>query len=59
MRREEPRRAIELPARRGAPVGRPGAVDVLVADVEGAPGVAAVSTTLLELWQRREVGVCA
>ncbi|MDA0158825.1 AAA family ATPase [Solirubrobacter ginsenosidimutans] len=57
MRREELRRAIELPARRaGVPVESE-LVDALVADVQGQPGaLPLVSSALLELWQRRGGG---
>ncbi len=55
MRRDELRRAIELPARRaGLRVEEP-LVEALVADVEGQPGaLPLLSTALLELWQRRD-----
>jgi WD40 repeat protein/DNA-binding SARP family transcriptional activator len=55
MRREELRRAIELPARRAGLRVEPDLTDALVADVEGEPGaLPLLSTSLLELWQRRD-----
>jgi WD40 repeat protein/DNA-binding SARP family transcriptional activator len=55
MRRAELRRAIELPARRAGLRVDPELVDALVADVEGEPGgLPLLSTSLLELWQRRD-----
>ena len=55
MRRDELRRAIELPARRAGLRVDPDVVDALIADVEGEPGALPVlSTALLELWQRRD-----
>ena len=55
MRRDELRRAIELPARRAGLRVEPELVDALVADVEGEPGaLPLLSTSLLELWQRRD-----
>ena len=55
MRRDELRRAIELPARRAGLRVEPQLVDALVADVEGEPGaLPLLSTSLLELWQRRD-----
>ncbi len=55
MQPDELRRAIELPARRVGLRVEPELVDGLVADVVGEPGaLPLLSTTLLELWQRRE-----
>ncbi|MGZ8648841.1 MAG: nSTAND1 domain-containing NTPase, partial [Solirubrobacteraceae bacterium] len=55
MRREELRRAIELPARRAGLHVEPELVDALIADVEGEPGaLPLLSTSLLELWQHRD-----
>ena len=55
MRRDELRRAIELPARRAGLRVEPELTDALVADVEGAPGaLPLLSTSLLELWQQRD-----
>ena len=55
MRREELRRAIELPARRAGLEVDPELTDALVGDVEGEPGaLPLMSTALLELWQRRD-----
>jgi DNA-binding SARP family transcriptional activator/WD40 repeat protein len=55
MRRGELRRAIELPARRAGLRVEPDLVDALIADVEGEPGaLPLLSTSLLELWQRRD-----
>ncbi|MBD0283639.1 MAG: AAA family ATPase, partial [Thermoleophilaceae bacterium] len=55
MRRGELRRAIELPARRAGLHVEAELVDALVADVEGQPGaLPLLSTSLLELWQRRD-----
>ena len=55
MRREEMRRAIELPARRAGLLVEPELVDALLADVEGQPGaLPLVSSALLELWERRD-----
>jgi DNA-binding SARP family transcriptional activator/WD40 repeat protein len=55
MRRGELRRAIELPARRAGLLVEPDLVDALIADVEGEPGaLPLLSTSLLELWQRRD-----
>ena len=55
MRRDELRRAIELPARRAGLTVDSDVVDVLIADVEGeAGGLPLLSTALLELWQRRD-----
>ena len=55
MRRDELRRAIELPARRADLRVEKQLVDALVADVEGQPGaLPLLSTSLLELWQRRD-----
>jgi DNA-binding SARP family transcriptional activator len=55
MRRDELRRAIEQPARRARLWIDPDLVDALIADVEGEPGgLPLLSTSLLELWQRRD-----
>ena len=55
MRRDELRRAIELPARRAGLSVESDVVDSLLADVEGEPGaLPLLSTALLELWQRRD-----
>ena len=55
MRRDELRRAIELPARRAGLTVESDVVDALIADVEGeAGGLPLLSTALLELWQRRD-----
>jgi WD40 repeat protein/DNA-binding SARP family transcriptional activator len=55
MRRDELRRAIELPARRAGLRVEPDLTDALIADVEGEPGaLPLLSTSLLELWQQRD-----
>ena len=55
MRRDELRRAIELPAQRAGLRVEPDLVDALIADVEGEPGaLPLLSTSLLELWQQRD-----
>ena len=55
MRRDELRRAIELPARRAGLRTEPRLVSALVGDVVGEPGgLPLLSTALLELWQRRD-----
>ena len=55
MRRDELRRAIELPARRAGLTVDSDVVDALIADVEGEPGgLPLLSSALLELWQRRD-----
>jgi WD40 repeat protein len=55
MRRDELRRAIELPAERAGLVVEPELVDALVADVADEPGaLPLLSSSLLELWQRRD-----
>ena len=55
MRRDELRRAIELPARRAGLAVEPDLTDALISDVEGEPGaLPLMSTALLELWQRRD-----
>src|SRR5215211_2943882 len=55
MRRDELRRAIELPARRAGLRVEPRLVAALVGDVVGEPGgLPLLSAALLELWQRRE-----
>jgi WD40 repeat protein/DNA-binding SARP family transcriptional activator len=55
MRRDELRRAIELPALRAGLRVDPDLTDALIADVEGAPGaLPLLSTSLLELWQHRD-----
>lgn len=52
---DELRRAIELPARQAGLRVEPDLVDALVADVVDEPGgLPLLSTTLLELWQRRD-----
>ena len=54
MRRDELRRAIELPARRAGLRIEPRLVSALVGDVSGEPGgLPLLSAALLELWQRR------
>ena len=58
MRRDELRRAIELPAARAGLEVEPQVTDALLAGVEGEPGaLPLLSTSLLELWQRREGNV--
>jgi WD40 repeat protein/DNA-binding SARP family transcriptional activator len=55
MRRDELRRAVEGPALRAGLQVDPELADWLVADVEDEPGaLPLLSTSLLELWQRRE-----
>ena len=55
MRRDELRRAIELPALRAGLRVEPGLVDALVGDVEEEPGaLPLLSSALLELWQARD-----
>ena len=55
MRRDELRHAIELPAARAGLQVEPELTDALIADVEGEPGaLPLMSTSLLELWQRRD-----
>jgi DNA-binding SARP family transcriptional activator/WD40 repeat protein len=55
MRRDELRRAIELPARRAGLRVEPALVDALLADTLGEPGgLPLLSTALLELWQERD-----
>jgi DNA-binding SARP family transcriptional activator/WD40 repeat protein len=54
MRREELRRAIELPARRAGLRVEPALVSALVGDVaEQRGGLPLLSTALVELWQKR------
>jgi WD40 repeat protein len=54
MRRDELRRAIELPARRAGLRVEPRLVSALVGDVAGEPGgLPLLSAALLELWQHR------
>ena len=54
MRRDELRRAIELPARRAGLRVEPSLVSALVGDVAEEPGgLPLLSTTLLELWDER------
>ncbi len=54
MRRDELRRAIELPARRAALRVEPSLVSALVGDVADEPGgLPLLSTTLVELWEER------
>ena len=60
MRRDELRRAIELPRARAGLRVEPELVDALIADVEGEPGaLPLLSTALLELWQQRDGRRCA
>jgi WD40 repeat protein/DNA-binding SARP family transcriptional activator len=55
MRRDELRRAIELPARRAGLLVDPELVDALIADIQDEPGgLPLLSTALLELWQDRD-----
>jgi WD40 repeat protein/class 3 adenylate cyclase len=55
MDAHELRRAIELPARRAGLRVEPSLVEALVGEVANEPGaLPLLSTTLLELWQRRE-----
>jgi DNA-binding SARP family transcriptional activator/ABC-type branched-subunit amino acid transport system ATPase component len=55
MRRDELRRAIELPAQRAALRVDGELADALVADVADEPGaLPLLSSSLLELWQRRD-----
>ena len=55
MRRDELRRAIELPARRAGLRVEPRLVSALVGDVAAEPGgLPLLSAALVELWQRRE-----
>ncbi len=55
MRRDELRRAIELPARRVGLQVEAELVDALLADVDDEPGaLPLLSAALLELWQRRD-----
>ena len=55
MRRDELRRAVELPARHAGVRVEPELVDALIADVEREPGgLPLLSTSLLELWQHRD-----
>jgi WD40 repeat protein/DNA-binding SARP family transcriptional activator len=55
MRRDELRRAIELPARRVGLQVEPRLVSALVGDVAGEPGgLPLLSAALLELWQQRD-----
>ena len=55
MRRDELRRAIELPARSAGLDVEPELVDALVDDVDGAPGaLPLLSACLLELWLHRD-----
>jgi DNA-binding SARP family transcriptional activator/WD40 repeat protein len=55
MRRDELRRAVELPVRRAVLRVEPRLVSALIAEVAGEPGgLPLLSTALLELWQRRE-----
>jgi WD40 repeat protein/DNA-binding SARP family transcriptional activator len=60
MRRDELRRAIELPAQQAGLQVEPDLTQALIADVEGQPGaLPLLSTSLLELWQRRDGRVLA
>ena len=55
MRRDELRRAIELPARRAGLRVEPRLVSALVGDVADEPGgLPLLSAALVELWQRRD-----
>ena len=55
MRRDELRRAIELPARRAGLRVEGALIDALVAEVRDEPGgLPLLSTALLELWRERE-----
>jgi WD40 repeat protein len=55
MQPGELRRAIELPAQRAGVVVESALTDALIADVVDEPGgLPLLSTTLLELWQRRD-----
>ena len=55
MRRDELRRAIELPSRRAGLRIEPRLVSALVGDVAGEPGgLPLLSAALVELWQRRD-----
>jgi WD40 repeat protein/DNA-binding SARP family transcriptional activator len=55
MRRDELRRAIELPARRAGLLVDPELADALTADVQDEPGgLPLLSTALLELWRDRD-----
>ena len=55
MDARELRRAIELPARRAGLRVEPSLVEALVGEIADEPGaLPLLSTTLLELWQRRE-----
>jgi WD40 repeat protein/DNA-binding SARP family transcriptional activator len=55
MRRDELRRAIELPARRVGLRVEPRLISALVGDVAGEPGgLPLLSAALLELWQHRD-----
>jgi WD40 repeat protein/DNA-binding SARP family transcriptional activator len=55
MRRDELRRAIELPARRGGLRVEQRLVSALVGDVAGQPGgLPLLSAALVELWQHRD-----
>ena len=55
MRRDELRRAIQLPARRVGLRVEPRLVSALVGDVAGEPGgLPLLSAALLELWQHRD-----
>jgi DNA-binding SARP family transcriptional activator/WD40 repeat protein len=55
MRRDELRRAIELPARRAGLHPERELIDALITDTAGQPGgLPLLSAALLELWQRRD-----
>jgi WD40 repeat protein len=55
MRRDELRRAIEMPAQRAGLQVEPELVDALLADTADEPGaLPMLSTALLELWQQRD-----
>ena len=53
MRRDELRRAIELPAKQAGLRVEPSLVAALVGDVAEEPAAALLSTTLVELWEER------
>jgi hypothetical protein len=57
LTRDELRRAIELPARRGAVRAETALVDTLIEEVADEPGsLPLLSTALVELWEAREGG---
>ena len=60
MRRDELRRAIELPARRAGLRVEPELVDALIADVEGEPGaLPLLSTRCSSCGSAATAGACA